>query len=291
MNVKDKDLRFEVTLKNDYLFKRLLGVEENKHILQDFLECVLDISHKEIDGIELLDKELKKDVQNEKSGVLDVKVRLKTKAVVDVEIQGFWTRAYTERTLFYWSKMYIEDFEEGNKYSHLHKCITINIVGRGFNLNELVHSKYVLKEEGTNKKLTDIMELHFLNLERARKMVNADDKMIRWLQFIDTNDREVREMLAKTSPVLKILNEKVNVLSLTPDEKRLYESRMKLKSDIATYSEAEFNRGREEGKEEGREEGEKKAKMAMAKMMKNKNFDISTIMEMTGLTQEEIEKI
>ena len=162
---------------------------------------------------------------------------------------------------------------------------------RGFNLNELVHSKYVLKEEGTNKKLTDIMELHFLNLERARKMVNADDKMIRWLQFIYTNDREVREMLAKTSPVLKILNEKVNVLSLTPDEKRLYESRMKLKSDIATYSEAEFNRGREEGKEEGREEGEKKAKMVMAKMMKNKNFDISTIMEMTGLTQEEIEKL
>ena len=162
---------------------------------------------------------------------------------------------------------------------------------RGFNLNELVHSKYVLKEEGTNKKLTDIMELHFLNLERARKMVNADDRMIRWLQFIDTNDREVREMLAKTSPVLKILNEKVNVLSLTPDEKRLYESRMKLKSDIATYSEAEFNRGREEGKEEGREEGEKKAKMAMAKMMKENEYSVLEIIKLTGLTQEEIEKL
>lgn len=166
---------------------------------------------------------------------------------------------------------------------------------RGFNLNELVHSKYVLKEEGTNKKLTDIMELHFLNLERARKMVNADDRMIRWLQFIDTNDREVREMLAKTSPVLKILNEKVNVLSLTPDEKRLYESRMKLKSDIATYSEAEFNRGREEGweegREEGKEEGEKKAKMAMAKMMKENEYSVLEIIKLTGLTQEEIEKL
>lgn len=203
--------------------------------------------------------------------------------VVDVEIQGFWTRAYIKRTLFYWSKMYIEDFEEGDKYSHLHKCITVNIVGRGFKLNELVHSKYMLKEVSNQQKLTDIMELHFLNLERAKKMVNTDDRMIRWLQFIDTNDKEVREMLSKTSPILKILNQKVNVLNLTPREKKLYESRMKLKSDIATYSEAEFNRGMEEGRQE--------AKMAMAKMMKNKGFDISTIIEMTGFSKEEIEKL
>ena len=28
-----------LTLRNDYLFKRLLGAEENKACLQDFLEC------------------------------------------------------------------------------------------------------------------------------------------------------------------------------------------------------------------------------------------------------------
>ena len=43
MNIKEKKekIEFEVTLKNDYLFKRLLGAEENKAILQNFLECVL----------------------------------------------------------------------------------------------------------------------------------------------------------------------------------------------------------------------------------------------------------
>ena len=157
---------FEITLKNDYLFKRLLGAEENKSILQDFLEVVLDIPHEDIVGLELLDKELKKEQIDEKTGILDVKVRLKNFATIDVEIQGFWVSAYIERTLFYWSKMYIEDFEEGEEYSKLHKCITINIVGKGFNLNNLVHSKYILKEESTNKELTDIMEIHFLNLEK-----------------------------------------------------------------------------------------------------------------------------
>ena len=32
-----------LTLRNDYLFKLLLGSEENKACLQDFLECVLDL--------------------------------------------------------------------------------------------------------------------------------------------------------------------------------------------------------------------------------------------------------
>ena len=98
-------------------------------------------------------------------------------------------------------------------------------------------------------------------------------------------------MLAKNSPVLKILNQKINMLSLSPEEKKLYESRMKLKSDIATYSEAEFNRGREEGIAEGVKEGMKEESINTARRMKTKNFDISIIMEMTGLTREEIEKL
>ena len=66
-----------LTLRNDYLFKRLLGAEENKACLQDFLECVLDIEAETITDLELLDKELSKDTVTDKTGILDVKVRLK----------------------------------------------------------------------------------------------------------------------------------------------------------------------------------------------------------------------
>ena len=66
-----------LTLRNDYLFKRLLGAEENKACLQDFLECVLDMEAGTITDLELLDKALAKDVVTDKTGILDVKVRLK----------------------------------------------------------------------------------------------------------------------------------------------------------------------------------------------------------------------
>ena len=75
-----------LTLKNDYLFKLLLGLEENKVCLQDFLECVLDMPTGIITDLELLDKELTKDELTDKTGILDVKVRLKDGTTIDIEI-------------------------------------------------------------------------------------------------------------------------------------------------------------------------------------------------------------
>ena len=92
---------------------------------------------------------------------------------------------------------------------------------------------------------------------------------------------EERAMMATTSPILKILNEKVDILTLSPIERKLYESRMKLKSDIAAISESQFNAGRQEGKLEG--------KLETAMLMKQANCESTFIEKMTGLTKEEIE--
>ncbi len=75
-----------LTLTNDYLFKLLLGSEENKVCLQDFLECVLDMPTGIITDLELLDKELTKDELTDKTGILDVKLRLKDGTIIDIEI-------------------------------------------------------------------------------------------------------------------------------------------------------------------------------------------------------------
>ena len=267
--------------------------------MQDLLEVILDLPHKEIEEIELLDKELKKDQLEDKTGILDVKVRLKNKTIINIEIQALWDDSFINRTLFYWAKIYIEEFKQGEDYSSLNKCVTINIVGKGFGLNDRIHSKYCLKDIETDELLTDILEIHFLNLEKARELKNIDDPLVRWLLFIDSNSKEERAMLAANSPVLKILNEKIDILTLSPTEKKLYESRMKLKSDIVSISNSQFNKGLEKGIEKGikkgikkgREEGMKEGNIKTARRMKKARCEVSFIMEMTGLTQEEIEKL
>ena len=287
-----------LTLKNDYLFKLLLGSEENKACLQDFLECVLDMPAGFIADLELLDKELAKDTITDKTGILDVKLRLKDRTTIDIEIQNGWSVEFIPRTLFYWSKMYFEGFKEGEPYTNLTKCITINLIAYGFKLNSDVHSTYSILEQNTHKLLTDLMEIHFLNLAAAQKYgvqrnpIEKRQKLINWLQFIETDNSEVRKMIATTSPILQMLNEKIDVLSLSPKERKLYESRMKLKSDIATISAAQYSAGIERGKSlglaEGKAQGSHQKALETAYLMKQANCEAAFIAKMTGLSYAEI---
>ena len=91
-------------------------------------------------------------------------------------------------------------------------------------------------------------------------------------------------MLATTSPILQMLNEKIDVLSLSPKERKLYESRMKLKSDIATISEVQFKAGAEWGLTEG----SRQKALETARLMLQRNYPQAEICLMTGLTQEEV---
>ena len=298
-----------LTLRNDYLFKLLLGSEENKACLQDFLECVLDMEAGTITDLELQDKELTKDTVTDKTGILDVKVRLKDGPTIDIEIQNSWSAEFIPRTLFYWAKLYIEGFKEGGAYTSLTKCITINLVSEGFKLNTQVHSVYRILEQKNRQLLTDLLEIHFLNLALASQeripaeTIEKEQKLINWLQFINTDDREIRNMLAMTSPILQMLNEQIDVLTLSPVERKLYESRMKLKSDITTISETQFSAGVERGKSlglaegieqgrsEGIEQGSRQKALETARILKQFGDSVQKIAQATGLTKEEVESI
>ena len=251
----------QITLTNDYAFKRLLGSEENKPLLQDFLECILDLTPQQVLDLEFMDKELTKEEFSDKTGILDVKLKLTDGTVIDIEIQASWNASFIKRTLFYWAKMYTADFKAGESYGSLHKCITINIIADGFRLNDAIHSEYLLQEKTAHTVLTDVLEVHFLDLHAAKK-AKAEGKaagkrsqLINWLRFIGATNKEERAMIATKSPVLQMLNEKIDVLTLSPTERKLYESRMKLKSDITTISETQFSAGVERGKSLGLAEG------------------------------------
>ena len=286
-----------LTLRNDYLFKRLLGSEENKVCLQDFLECVLDMEAGTITDLELLDKELSKDAVTDKTGILDVKARLKDKTTIDIEIQNSWSGEFIPRTLFYWAKMYTEGFKEGEPYTNLTKCITINLVSEGFKLNTQVHSVYSILEQKSRQPLTDLLEIHFLNLSKAsqtaqqQEPIEKEQKLIHWLRFINTDDQKERKMLAATSPILQMLNEKIDVLSLSPVERKLYESRMKLKSDIATISEVQFKSGLEFGFAKGEARGSRQAKLETARLMRKRDYPPAEICLMTGLSPAEVDAL
>ncbi|EMB21166.1 Rpn family recombination-promoting nuclease/putative transposase [Treponema denticola] len=284
---------FKITLRNDYAFKRVFGVEENKDVLQDLLKCILDIQPEDIAGLELLDKELHKDLISDKTGVLDVKLRLKNNTIIDIEIQNRWNSEFVQRTIFYWAKMYTENLKTSEVYTKLPKCITINIVGEGFDLNNLIHSEYNVIEKHINDRLSDELEIHFLNLAKVKEQQESFEqdekkkKLYNWLKFIKTDNPEVRKMLAESSEMMAKANETINIMEMSPKEKWLYENRMKYEHDKASWKHV----GYQEGIEQGFADGSYQTKLETAKLMKQANCEIDFIMKMTSLSKDEIERI
>ena len=158
-----------------------------------------------------------------------------------------------------------------------------------------------------------MLEVHFLDLQAAKKAKEegkADGKrgqLINWLRFIGATNKKERAMIATMSPVLQILNEKIDVLTLSPTERKLYESRMKLKSDITTISETQFSAGVERGLAEGKSLGlaegksiglaEGEAKGSRQKALETARnllvigLSIENIAKVTGLTVQEVETL
>ena len=98
-------------------------------------------------------------------------------------------------------------------------------------------------------------------------------------------------MIAMKSPILQMLNEKIDILTLSPVERKLYESRMKLKSDITTISETQFSAGVERGKSLGLAEGSRQKALETARLMKQASCEITFIEKMTGLSADEIAQL
>ena len=280
---------FVFTLKDDYAFKRLLGVEENKAILQDFLACILDLNSNKIAGLELLDKELKKEHIEDKTAILDIQVRLKDGTLIDVEIQRSWNRLFPERSFAYLSKMYSSNLKAGEPFSHANKCVGINIIEKGFNLTDEIHSRGLFILENTNLILTDAITMHFLNLARVKDLPitsgkTREEQLINWAKMIYTNKKEERHMLATTSPIFKLLNEKIEEITRSPEEQRLFDARMKMRSDILGEMELNY----EEGIEKGIEKGSHAKAIETARNCLVLNMPISTITQITGLSEEEV---
>ena len=296
---------FKITLRNDYAFKRVFGVEENKDVLQDLLECILDIPPETIAGLELLDKEFHKDSISDKTGVLDVKLRLKNNTIIDIEIQNRWNSEFVQRTIFYWAKMYTENLKTSEVYTKLPKCITINIVGEGFDLNNLIHSEYNVIEKHINDRLSDELEIHFLNLAKVKEQQESFEqdekkkKLYNWLKFIKTDNPEVRKMLAESSEMMAKANETIEVMEMSPKEKWLYENRMKYEHDKASWKHVGYQegilqgeiKGRQEGIEQGFADGTYQTKLETAAAFKRMGIAIEKIAEGTGLSKEEVEKL
>ena len=283
--------------KIDFVFKKIFGSEENPKILIGFLNAVLkpiipivevEIKNTDIEKVHVEDKFSRLDVKAKTSNqeIINIEIQLKipfSHLVNDIPSLPFQEHPLLKneynmikRSLYYWSKMYEEQLNEGDDYSKLERTICINILNFKYLDNNRFHNGYRLKEIETNEELTNIQEIHFIEIPKLSEDSDEKDMLVAWMEFLKNPESEKVRSLELTISEIREAKDELIRISNDKEQRLLYEMRSKtLKDKNSALNEAE-RKGIEKGIEK------------VAKNLLDMGIPINEIILATGLSENEI---
>lgn len=273
--------------KIDVVFHSLFKVG-NENITKAIISAV---TKEKIQKIDLnSDRHILGKYPEEKLGILDLRATLDNGTICNIEIQLADKKDTAERFLYYWSRIYSSQLVRGETYKKINKVIGIIIIDYEFEKTkeiENLSTKWKIKEVTTGKEieLTDVLELYIIEIPKAKRMLekDANNKLAQWMIFFNNpNEKEVSKIMNENKEIKEAMNE-LEEMSKDEELRRVAELREKAIRDEANV--------REHAREEGKIEGIKEKQLEVAKKMKEKNMDIDTIIEITGLKEQDIEKL
>ncbi len=263
--------------KNDFVFKRIFGCEENKDLLLTFLNhTFFEAGEPLLSEVILMNPYTDKDSPRDKQSIFDIQAKTAKGTIINVEMQLFNRYDNKKRTLYYWSKQYSGQLEKGNPYKQLKKCVTINILNFNVLPNDRYHNVFHLRENHSGLRLSDDIEIHFIELTKIDKtIVPVDGGLLSWLFFLKSDDKQNWEVLKMREPILGKAMTELEYLSQDKEARRLYEMRQKVLHDEASIIAG----------------AKKEGKLEVATVMLEKGMDIKTISEVTGIEVKELQSL
>ena len=243
--------------KIDFVFKKIFGSEEHPEILISFLNAVLK-PKKPIVSVEIKNSDLEKEYIEDKFSRLDVKALTSNKEIINIEIQLKNEYNMIQRSLYYWSKLYEEQLSEGDRYDKLSRTVCINILDFKYLKNDRFHNGYRLKEIETNEELTDLQEIHFIEIPKLKRFESTEeivDLLEGWVEFLRDPESEVIRKLEMSNKEIREAKDELYRLSRNSKERELYYLREKsLRDEISALANAK-EKGLKEGLNQGLFEG------------------------------------
>ena len=260
--------------KMDFVFKNIFGSEKNSKILISFLNATLKPKDL-ITSVEIKNTDLNKGYIEDKFSRLDVKATTSNEEIINIEIQLKNEYNMIKRSLYYWSKLYSEQLNEGEDYSILKRTICINILNFKYLKTRKFHSAYRLKEIYSNEELTDVAEIHFIEIPKLEDGSDEKDMLVPWIEFL--KDPESERVRGLELSIEEIRQAKDELIRMSNDKKQreLYDMRANSLRDKIS----ELNAAKREGIEE------------VARNMKKNELSIEMISKLTGLRVDEIDKL
>ena len=282
MEVSNKYIRF------DWAVKCMLRDKANFAVLEGLITV---LTGEQVTIVEILESEGNQERAVDKFNRVDIKAKNERGDIILVEVQLTRQLYYLQRMLYGVSKAITEHIEIGNKYDKVKKVYSINILyfDLGQGSDYLYHGKTVFTGVHTG----DRLKVNTREADEIRMTVPEDVfpeyYIIRVNEFNDVARTPIEEWLDylknnrikddTSTPGLKEARQHLLYMTMTDAERKAYDAHM---DDIMVQNDV-----LDTAKLEGRAEG----KIEMAKNLKSLGVDIRTIMQASGLTEEQIKQL
>lgn len=249
-------MKFLLTMKNDFVFKKLLC--ESTEILIDLLNSVLELSEKRrIRSVKIKNPIILPEEITQKYIMLDIRATDESGNIYNIEMQVRQYADYSKRALFYASRLYAGQLESGEDYGELKPVIGIHFLDyEEYSDYDDFHFRFEMRDvRNHGLRLTEDMTIHIFELpkfEKIAKKCHIRDAMAEWLRFFNHAHEEDETMRASYEN--PIIHKAFSVLeTLSADEKNRYLAEIRRK---AMWNERfELAAARREGREEGIRQG------------------------------------
>mgnify|MGYP002510951632 CR=1 FL=1 len=232
--------------KIDFAFKEIM-MDEKARV--GFLSAVLKLDPKDIRETTILNTSLRKLHEDEKQGILDIRLLMNNSMEINIEVQLSTIKVWADRSLFYLSKMYTEQITPGQNYSVFKKCVSISILDFELFQGETeFYSCFHIWEDTRNVLYTDKMEFHVLELPKLPKELKEDGgDILLWAKFINAERKEEFDMLAERNVYIGSAYRQLQAISQDKEKRLEYEARQKAILD--------YNQGIYEAEQRGIQQG------------------------------------
>ncbi len=261
---------------NDMLFKSVFSDKRNRDLLERIIEVTVGKKVKIIK--DPLMQELIKPKINNKKKTLDVLVEDENKIQYNIEINMSNYNTLSRRNASFIFSKYTQDLKEQDTYDKMHTFIQINLTS-GLSKDYPEKCIYKLIDKESEREYIDNLIIYEYNLDKLLEICyNEDKKDYKILAALICGKNDLHS-ICKGDKILEKLESEV--MRMNSDKKFVglmseEEEAEKLQKTLIS---------------EAKHEGSKQKEIEIAKNMLNKNMDINTISEITGLTKEEIESL
>ena len=231
----------------------------------------------------------------EKRKVSDMIVSIENN-IINLEMNQEYYEGLLKKNEDYLFKLASESIHVGESYDSQKKVIQINF-DHFWKYDHRTIVNFRMRDDTGHYQETPgepIVESYHVNLAKIENKYYNKEEMTReekLLLLLAMDQLESIEEISKGDYVMEEVKKKLVDLTEDANFIGLYDKEEADRRELYDRTRYAEKLGREKGLEEGLKEGQKSEQLKIAKKMKDEHMDLDTIVRITGLSMEEIEKL